>query len=250
MTASIALPQPHNDWLAKLRTIALGLGGRGVMGLGLGRSAVSAAAVPWWLAGGVAAGNAVAVYQPKGAASLAASYVNLANPGTYDAAPGVAPTWASGTGWTFNGSSQYLTTGVLGTSAISLIIRFSDASGGLITFGAAIEIGGPAKYILWRPRSNGNDRVIFLGTGEVRVVGGALVSGAYGYAGTTVYYNSISDGTLASPTLPSLAIFIGALNFNGIPTQYGAIKVQAVAIYSATLTAPQVAAVSAAMAAL
>lgn len=46
MTATIALPrpQPHNEWLARLRTIGLGLGGRGVMGLGLGRSSVGAAA--------------------------------------------------------------------------------------------------------------------------------------------------------------------------------------------------------------
>jgi hypothetical protein len=77
----------------------------------------AAAAVPWWLAGGVAAANAIAVYQPKGAADLAASYVNLANPGTYDAAPGTAPTFDAATGWTFNGSTQYLTTGVTNGAA-------------------------------------------------------------------------------------------------------------------------------------
>lgn len=67
------------------------------------------AAADWWVVPGK---TCVAAYQPIGAASLAASYVNLANPGTYDAAPGVAPTWASATGWTFNGSTQYLTTGI------------------------------------------------------------------------------------------------------------------------------------------
>lgn len=40
----------------------------------------------------------VAAYDAIGAASLADSYVNEANPGTFDAAPGVAPTWAYGTG--------------------------------------------------------------------------------------------------------------------------------------------------------
>lgn len=44
MTAAIARPQPHSDWLARIRTVGLGLGGRGVMGLGLGRSSVQAAA--------------------------------------------------------------------------------------------------------------------------------------------------------------------------------------------------------------
>lgn len=46
MTAAIALPrQPHNDWLARIRTVGLGLGGRGVMGFGLGGSSVGAARV-------------------------------------------------------------------------------------------------------------------------------------------------------------------------------------------------------------
>lgn len=62
-----------------------------------GGAASPPAAAPWYLAGG--APTPIAVYQPKGAASLAASYVNLANPGTYDAAADVpgygAPTWTT-----------------------------------------------------------------------------------------------------------------------------------------------------------
>jgi hypothetical protein len=54
-------------------------------------------ATPWWY---VAGQTCVAAYQPIGAPSLAASYVILANPGTYDAAPGVAPTFDAATGWT------------------------------------------------------------------------------------------------------------------------------------------------------
>lgn len=50
----------------------------------------TAAALPWYRAGGVPA--PVAVYQPKGAADLAESYVNFVNPGTYNAVPGTAPT--------------------------------------------------------------------------------------------------------------------------------------------------------------
>lgn len=50
-TIALPRPQPHSDWLARIRTIGLGLGGRGIVGLGLGRSAVStaAAAVPYSL---------------------------------------------------------------------------------------------------------------------------------------------------------------------------------------------------------
>ena len=45
-------------------------------------------ALSWWV---VAGKTCVAAYEPLGAASLAASYVNLANPGTYDATPGTTP---------------------------------------------------------------------------------------------------------------------------------------------------------------
>ena len=104
----------------------------------------AAAAVPWYLAGGAPA--PIAAYQPKGAASLAASYVNLANPGTYDAAPGVAPTHASATGWTFNGNTQYLTTNVATSgSAWSIVLRYAHLLGvdrGICgTYGAGTERG-------------------------------------------------------------------------------------------------------------
>jgi hypothetical protein len=60
----------------------------------------------WYAVAGLLA-NCILALQPRGAASLANSYINLANPGTYDAAPGVAPT-LDATGWTFNGTTQYL----------------------------------------------------------------------------------------------------------------------------------------------
>ena len=41
----------------------------------------AAAAVPWYLSGGIAAANCIAAFTPKGAASLAASYDNNAAPG-------------------------------------------------------------------------------------------------------------------------------------------------------------------------
>ena len=49
-------------------------------------------------------------YQPKGAASLAASYFNLANPGTYNAAPGTAP--SLGQRLTGGRSTQLILSGV------------------------------------------------------------------------------------------------------------------------------------------
>lgn len=91
------------------------------------------AGTPWWLAGGVSAANAIVAYQPIGAANLAGSYINLANAGTHNAAPGVAPTFDASTGWTFNGT-QYLTTTITPNDSPSIIIRYSNS----LAFGGPI----------------------------------------------------------------------------------------------------------------
>lgn len=79
---------------------------------------------PWYLAGGVDAANCVAAYQAKGAASYAASKVNLANPGMYDLEGQTPPSWDASNGWTIPGT---LTTNVVvpNFSNISIIMRFS-----------------------------------------------------------------------------------------------------------------------------
>lgn len=100
------------------------LAARGQIGAAL---ATAGGAAKWYLAGGV---TPIAAYQPKGSSSLAASYINLISPGTFDAAPGVAPTWDAVNGWTFNGSTQYLTTGIIPTTnqAYSMMVRFQNWS--------------------------------------------------------------------------------------------------------------------------
>lgn len=200
------------------------------------------AAVPWWLAGGVAAANAVAVYQPKGAASLAASYVNLANPGTSDAAPGTAPTFDAATGWTFAAaSSQYLTTGVTGNKQNwTYLVRYSNASGSGIVFGSleAIKLWGPRVTI---------GRIYYGATFFDR---GAMPAAAiYCQSGPDRYLDGASDGTFAAQSFTGTTqLEIGRAT--GITTLYFSGNVQAVAIYNTTLTSTQVGLISAAMAAL
>ena len=96
----------------------------------LGAGKQTSAAVPWWLSGGIAAANCIAAYQPKGAASLAASYVNLASPGTYNLTipPGMtAPTWDTSYGWLGNG--KCLDTGIVPDPAtMSAVARFADTA--------------------------------------------------------------------------------------------------------------------------
>ena len=83
----------------------------------------------WYLRGGIARANCVAAYAAKAAASLAASYVNLANPGTYNLTTTSAPSWANATGWSFNGTANYLNTGIVPNSKNwTYIAAFTDSA--------------------------------------------------------------------------------------------------------------------------
>lgn len=96
--------------------------------LGAGKQTVGASV--WWLAGGISAANCIAAYQAKGAASYAASKVNLANPGTYNLADGAGyPTWNATDGWIFDGVDDILrmTSGIVGLSW-SFLVKYSDGS--------------------------------------------------------------------------------------------------------------------------
>ena len=222
------------------------LGSRASIGgvLGSGRGGAAGA---WYLAGGVSAANCVAAYAPKGAASLAASYTNLANPGTYTAAPGTAPTFDTATGWTFAAaSSQYLTTGITpGSTSWSAIVRFSDTSGG----GEYCLLGAYTNSttgFLIQAKTGTNHQY---GNGGLLAKAGAIASGVLAFAGQTAYRDgSAETGTIAAGNVPSLQIYIGALNYqNGTAIQYEAGKIQAIAIYNVTLDAATVAAISTAM---
>lgn len=232
------------------------LGSRAAIGgvLGSGRGG---AAAQWWLASGVSAANCVAAYQPIGAVSLAASYDNNAAPGngladgTYDAAPGVAPTWAAATGWTFDGLTTYLLTGITPATGWSAFVRFSDASASNLNFLFGSQGTGAASNYLFGvwPITNGGTRS-YHNSGLLNK-SDSVTSGVLGFAGQTAY----KDGSAETGTISTRAgslwreIYIGCRN-NGIPEFLIAAKIQALAFYNTTLTAPQVAAISAAMAAL
>jgi len=203
-------------------------------------------ALPWYRAGG--APLPVAAYQPKGASSLAASYVNLANPGTYDAAPGTAPTFDAATGWTFDGNTQYVTTGVVPTHPMSLILRVANGYTGPQARVTAGCYDGKA-FIL--ESGYGGFRYYEYGTAYTGP-GAAVAAGVMCLTPTQGYLNGATDGTTMSggTTLPVHALTIGGRNDGGAVNSLWIGKIQAVAIYSTALTAPQVAAVSAAMAAL
>lgn len=148
----------------------------------------------WWTAGG--APTPIAVYQPKGAASLAASYVNLVNPGTNNAALGDAPSW-SAAGWGMDGANDYLTTGLVPASGWSMLIAFTDWApfGWLI---GAYNGSGNNRLSIGNP--NGENRVEY-GSGKTSEVnyGAAVTSGVLGVAGQQAYRDgSPTGGTIAA----------------------------------------------------
>ena len=216
----------------------------GVLGSGRG----AAAAADWWLSGGVSAANAIAVYQPIGAASLVASYTNLANPGTYNAAPGVAPTFAAATGWTLNGTTQYLTTGVTpaNNQQWSMLVRFSAGSNSGARFIAGLISANDFRFWLMSGGSRN------YGNGESTGVATATTAGTMSVAGRQGYYNGAADGGLITTVTRTngIDVYIGCRNANGTPAFYFSGSIQAVAIYDKILNAAENAEIATAMSAL
>ena len=216
-------------------------------GMTVRESGVAVAAPPatgWWT---VAGKTCVAAYQPKGAADIADSYVNLANPGTYNAAPGTAPTFAAATGWTFDAaSSQYLVTGITPTTSYSVLIRLSSVSSAdAWVFGSYTDTGHgiqPNSAPLSMPYT-------YYYQGAVASVEGVnRTAGVWGLVAGQGYFDGSADGAAMEVSGTPGEIYIA--DISGPFRRYFSGIVSAMVIYSDTLTAGEVATVSAAMAAL
>ena len=198
----------------------------------------AAAASGWWLAGGIAAANCIAAYQPKGAASLAASYVNLANPGTYDATEGTAPTFDTSIGWTFSAASnQYLRTGVTpeNDQTWSMIARFSGHTTNGQAMCGSIALNGAVGFRMFPRRGVANNMVWNNGT---QIASGERQSeGIMAIAGANAFFDGTSYGTTGgwSGATP-IETYIGAQNFGGSPDRYYTGVIEALAIYDVDIT--------------
>jgi len=193
----------------------------------------------WWLAGGIPASNCIAAYQSKGAASYTASKVNLANPGKYDAAEGTAPDWDATNGWTFDGSTQYLTTGItpVNNQTWSFISRYSDTTNqGGFTIGSFNE-----RYVGIQPVRS--DNTVGYWSGGPACVAPSLTAGILCVAGSKGYRNGSFDGNIEFQSGLFAALNIGRAS---LTYQYAG-KIQAIAIYNATLTTSQISALTTAM---
>ena len=192
------------------------------------------AVVPWWRAGG--APEPVAAYQPIGAASQAASYTNLANPGTYDGIPRNSPGWNS-SGWTISSNQAIeIEITVEQTWTVIALVDNPQNNGRLwsaraSTYQCIPFTAGDANY------RNGTDILIVGGADNERRT--------FAIANDAAYRDGADVGAITLGSLSSGNCFLG--NRPELDRPLGGF-LQAVAIYDTTLTAPQVAAVSAAMA--
>ncbi len=192
--------------------------------------------------------SCVAAYQAIGAADYAASKVNLTGNATYNCVDGAAyPTWAAETGWTFNGTTQYLTCGVVPSSTWSFVIRFSDSenSGYMLAESPDLSTG---FGIAPQRGSGGVVRYLY---GTLTDKAPIMTGGILAMAKNTAYRDGTSDGTIGT-TFPSTnyAFGIGARNIAGTYNTFWKGKIQAISIYNLTLTGTQVRLLTTAMAAL
>lgn len=183
----------------------------------------------------------VGAYQAKGAASLAASYVNLANPGTYDLTPGSpTPAWDGTTGWGLGDGSpnfKYLQTGIVATNSMSAIVRASSINQ---TDGCLFGVThtGQVQFNLFAAYSDGKS---YYRAGGNYTHGSRYTSGTFAVTPAAAYVNGSSVGSLtgALSGSTSYTIIIGGQNANGALGSL-AKNIQAIAFYSGTLTATQV----------
>lgn len=198
----------------------------------------------WWDNSGAISG-CVAAYRAVGAASQAASYINLQNPGTYDAAAGVAPTWDASTGWSFNGSTQYLTTGLTPANdqGWSMLVRFANVQ----TNGNPWSVGaGQGPYFVIAPQFIANNLMV-IGNGDF-ITTPYLVTGTAGFAGNKAYNGgSQVGGTIATSAGTFAALRIGA-DADGGAKHKG--DILAVVVYNSVLSAGNVATLTTLMNAL
>ncbi len=193
----------------------------------------------WWE---VAGQTVVAAYQPIGAINLATSYINLSNPGTFNAAPGVAPTWDAADGWAFNGSTQFLTTGInaVYNRIWSMIIRFSGAGTSAVNrcIGGASATSSFGRFYMLTSKSATDDHEYAAGNATATLSTGVrLASGVQTITGSHGYLDGFDEGQIPGSTYgtPGPAIYLGARDAVGSADLFFDGKIQAVAIYSTQL---------------
>lgn len=232
------------------------LGSRYGISGALGRSVKRASsASTWWDLNGTIT-SCVAAYQPKGAASYAASKVNLTGNSTYDATVRLdeEPDWDTTSGWKFDKTNtESLNVPLTPTNqSYSIICRFSDvgASGVSRLFGIG-NTNNSNPRLIFLPAYNSKHHYMhgssLIGYGSELTSGIVAIAGSDGYLGGS---DEVNLGTW-SGSYYDAGITIGAQTYSQYSNEYHITAyIQAFALYNAVLTPTQIGNLTTAMNAL
>lgn len=206
-----------------------------------------AAYAPWYLAGGVSLSNVVTAYSPEGAANLAASYVNLANPGTHNLGVGKAPNFGT-SGWICN-NSPWLTTDIVPTTTMTVLLKFTNCTSATGPAMGCSNGPGTNVFIL-NPRFGTTSVVYAYGGTSGQAVAPVISSGVIGMTPKKAWRNGVDEGiTLNGVAIPTTAIYLCANNAGGSPAPASNVTICKFVLYNIVLTSSQILAISTAMAA-
>ena len=155
----------------------------------------------WYLSASINPVNCKGAYEPLGAVDLATSYVNKINPGTNNvSAPVAAPTHSNVRGWIFDGSTQYLVTGIVpvNNQTWSMYVVFANHGTGDDTIAGLYESATKTFYLQLKSSTN----QLTYANGAIKAVaqvsqssGKMAVAGIKGYWASAEKTTGIPAGT-------------------------------------------------------
>lgn len=185
----------------------------------------------------------VAAYQAIGAPDALSARQNIAlgGRGRYAATPGTAPTWEPRVGWSFNGSNQWLSTGILlaNDQSWSFLLRYSGASGTNRAIALSRTGAGTTDFGIYI-----SDYIAtYVYNGSYLLVSHASITGGvWAITGNAAYLNGVAvTGTISTGSGTATVAFpLGAMDDDGARSLWYAGNIQAAAIFKRKLTAAEV----------
>ncbi len=218
------------------------LGSRYAIGGALGRSVKRASGGGWWDLNGSLT-SCVAAYQPKGAASFAASKINLANPGNYNVYQIYGSQgWSADNGWTPSANNMRMVTEAPIDDIDNRTIIYSGkkrAYGYCFHNNDNNRIWHNYNYFSYARNASATKTTFTIDVNSNYII--ALNANGIWLNGTF-----LGAGTLGSESTDATTV-IGCNKSGGIGADQ---NVYAFAIYDVNLTSSQISALSTAMAAL
>lgn len=183
----------------------------------------------------------VAAWQPVAAPwPLAARYSQAhgqRSAGSYTLMDGVAPTWSPITGLLFNGTDQYLRTGIIAEAEHTIGIRYAQLTANDWVIGAsdwAVDANLGIDIADWGGR-------FYSGPSSAPLYDNAYTAATKFLSNRKGYTNGILVGDVGgSLAAPDYELYIGARNAKGAPDNYTAVAVLCAVVIGRELSAAEI----------